>query len=133
MYKENTDTLHRLIPMTKKHPVIAFHGAMGAGKTTFIKKLCRELGVEETVSSPTFSIINEYRIETTGETIFHFDFYRINNRKEAENLGVEEYFFSGKLCLIEWPEIIEDYLPDNTLHVFIHEKNDGSRTFKINE
>jgi tRNA threonylcarbamoyladenosine biosynthesis protein TsaE len=131
MNKENTNTVHHFIPMMKEYKIFAFHGNMGVGKTTFIKAVCKELGVEEVVNSPTFSIINEYRIETTGELIYHFDFYRINQRSEAEDLGLGDYFYSGKLCFIEWPEKIEEWLPENTLHVFIHESPDGSRTFEI--
>jgi tRNA threonylcarbamoyladenosine biosynthesis protein TsaE len=91
--------------------VFAFHGQMGAGKTTFIKAICEELGVEDVINSPTFAIINEYRSETTGELIYHFDLYRINKLSEAEDIGTEDYFYSGALCFIEWPEKIEDLLP----------------------
>ena len=83
--------------------VFAFHGPMGAGKTTFIKAICEELGVEDVINSPTFAIINEYRSETTGELIYHFDLYRINKLSEAEEIGTEDYFYSGALCFIEWP------------------------------
>ena len=84
--------------------VFAFRGSMGAGKTTFIKAICEELGVEDVINSPTFAIINEYRSTTTGELIYHFDFYRINKLSEAEDIGTEDYFYSGALCFIEWPE-----------------------------
>lgn len=111
--------------------VYAFHGNMGAGKTTFIKALCEELGVEDVINSPTFAIINEYRSEMTAELIYHFDFYRINKLSEAENIGTEDYFYSGALCFIEWPEKIEELLPADTVHVTISENEDGSRTIDI--
>ena len=112
--------------------VIAFYGKMGAGKTTFIKALCEELGVEDVINSPTFAIINEYRSETTGELIYHFDFYRINKLSEAEDIGTEDYFYSGALCFIEWPEKVEDLLPGDVVDVTITENPDGSRTVEVN-
>lgn len=111
-----------------RHAVIAFYGAMGVGKTTFIKALCEELGVEDVINSPTFAIINEYRSRTTGGRIFHFDFYRIEQFAEAQDIGTEDYLNSGALCLIEWPEIIESILPDDTIRVTITEEEDGLRT-----
>lgn len=107
--------------------VFAFYGKMGAGKTTFIKALCKLLGVEDEVNSPTFAIINEYRSQTTAELIYHFDFYRIKKLEEVYDLGYEDYFYSGALCFIEWPELIEDILPDDAVHVSITEQEDGSR------
>ena len=112
--------------------VFAFHGQMAAGKTTFIKAICEELGVEDVINSPTFAIINEYRSETTGELIYHFDFYRINKLSEAEDIGTEDYFYSGALCFIEWPEKIEDLLPGDVVEVTIKENPDGTRTVEIN-
>ena len=112
--------------------VFAFHGQMGAGKTTSIKAICEELGVEDVINSPTFAIINEYRSETTGELIYHFDFYRINKLSEAEDIGTEDYFYSGALCFIEWPEKIEDLLPGDVVEVTIKENPDGTRTVEIN-
>ena len=112
--------------------VYAFNGEMGAGKTTFISALCRELGVEEDLAgSPTFSIINEYRSDTTAELIYHFDLYRIDNIEEAFDIGVEDYFDSGALCLLEWPEKIADILPDDTVNVDITVNPDGSRTLSL--
>ena len=108
--------------------VFAFYGKMGAGKTTFIKALCKLLGVEEEVNSPTFAIINEYRSETTAELIYHFDFYRIKKLEEVYDLGYEDYFYSGALCFIEWPELIEELLPLDAKKVTITENPDGSRT-----
>ena len=108
--------------------VFAFNGQMGAGKTTFIKALCEALGVTETVTSPTFSIVNEYRSDETGELIYHFDFYRIKKLEEAYDMGCEDYFYSGAVCLIEWPELVEDLLPGNTVWVDIRVNDDESRT-----
>ena len=107
--------------------VFAFRGKMGVGKTTFIKALCEELGVSETVNSPSFAIINEYVSETTGDTIYHFDFYRIQSIREAMNIGAEDYFNSGSLCFIEWPEKVEPLLPDDTVWVDIVEQENGTR------
>lgn len=108
----------------------AFYGEMGAGKTTFIKALCKELGVLQTVNSPSFSIINEYET-TTDKTIFHFDFYRIKEMEEALDFGCEDYFYSQNLCLIEWPQKIEPLLPENYTKVYIKELIDGSRVLEI--
>ena len=107
--------------------VFAFHGKMGAGKTTFIKALCEALGVGDVINSPTFAIVNEYRSDTTAELIYHFDFYRINQVQEACNIGAEDYFASGALCFIEWPEKIEALLPPDTVFITIEEKDDGTR------
>ena len=111
--------------------VFAFYGKMGAGKTTFIKALCKLLGVEDEVNSPTFAIINEYRSETTAELIYHFDFYRIKKLEEVYDLGYEDYFYSGALCFIEWPELVEELLPLDAKKVTISENADGSRTISI--
>ena len=107
--------------------VFALYGKMGAGKTTFIKALCQELGVEDVVTSPTFAVINEYRSDIAGELIYHFDFYRIKKLEEVYDMGYEDYFYSGALCFIEWPELVEELLPGNTLKVTIEELEDGSR------
>ena len=106
--------------------VFAFYGKMGAGKTTFVKALCEELGCDDVITSPTFAIVNEY---TDGEQqpLYHFDFYRIKKLEEVYDMGYEEYFYSGALCLIEWPELIEVVLPDDTVRVTIEEQADGSR------
>ncbi len=113
--------------------IFAFYGKMGAGKTTFIKALCKALGVEDEVNSPTFAIVNEYRSETTAELIYHFDFYRIKKVEEVYDLGYEDYFYSGALCFIEWPELIEELLPEDTKKISIEENNDGERIITIND
>ena len=107
--------------------VFAFYGKMGAGKTTFIKAVCEELGVTDVINSPTFAIVNEYRSEEAGELIYHFDFYRIKKLEEVYDMGYEDYFYSGALCFIEWPELIEDVLPGDAVKVYIDELEDGSR------
>ena len=111
--------------------IFAFYGKMGAGKTTFVKAICEELGVEDVITSPTFAIVNEYSLTShpsslTSE-IFHFDFYRIKKLEEVYDMGYEDYFYSGALCFIEWPELIEDILPDDAVRVNITEQEDGSR------
>jgi tRNA threonylcarbamoyladenosine biosynthesis protein TsaE len=106
--------------------VFAFYGSMGAGKTTFIKALCQQMGVSDVITSPTFAIVNEYSYD--GGRIFHFDFYRIKRIEEVYDMGYEEYFYSGALCFIEWPELIEDLLPDDAVRISISEQPDGSRT-----
>ena len=111
--------------------VFAFYGKMGAGKTTFIKALCKLLGVEDEVNSPTFAIINEYRSQTTAKLIYHFDFYRIKKLEEVYDLGYEDYFYSGALCFIEWPELVEELLPLDAKKVTITENPDGSRTIAL--
>ena len=107
--------------------VFALYGKMGAGKTTFIKAVCEELGVSDVITSPTFAIVNEYRSDTAGELIYHFDFYRIKKLEEVYDMGYEDYFYSGALCFIEWPELIEDVLPGDAVKVYIDELEDGSR------
>ena len=107
--------------------VFAFYGSMGAGKTTFIKAICEELGVSDVVTSPTFAIVNEYRT-SSGGTIYHFDFYRIKKLEEVYDMGYEDYFYSDALCFIEWPEMMEELLPDNAVRVSIKENADGTRT-----
>lgn len=108
------------------HRVFAFDGSMGAGKTTFIAAICRALGVSDDVGSPTFSLVNEYRAGD-GSAIYHFDFYRIDTPAEALEMGAEDYFYSGDLCLIEWPDRIGSVLPEDAVTVRIEEQGDGSR------
>ena len=131
------------------HRVFAFYGKMGAGKTTFVKAICEELGVDDVITSPTFAIINEYTATPptaaanssfslrecgvanftlhSSLQIYHFDFYRIKKLEEVYDMGYEDYFYSGALCFIEWPELIEDILPDDAVRVSIAEQEDGSR------
>ncbi len=114
------------------YTVFAFNGDMGAGKTTFIRALVQALGVDaEEANSPSFSLINEYRSDTTAELIYHFDLYRLESLDEALEIGVEDYFDSGAVCLIEWPERVADILPDDTVRVDILEDADGSRLLKV--
>ena len=110
--------------------VFAFYGKMGAGKTTFIKAVCEELGVEDVINSPTFAIVNEY-VDGEGEPIFHFDFYRIKNLQEAMDMGYEDYVYSGHVCLMEWPELIESILPDDAVKVTIEEEENGERKVSV--
>ena len=111
--------------------VFALYGKMGAGKTTFVKALCEELGVSDVISSPTFAIVNEYRSDETGELIYHFDFYRIKKLSEVYVMGYEDYFYSGALCFIEWPELVEELLPGDAVKVTIEELEDGSRVIRL--
>lgn len=112
------DAAHEFAALMGDETVYAFYGEMGAGKTTFINALCRELGVDDDpTSSPSFSIVNEYRSGTTAELIYHFDLYRLENVEEALDLGIEDYFDSGALCLLEWPERVEPLLPDDVVKV----------------
>ena len=118
---------------TSGHTLIAFYAPMGAGKTTFITAVCKALGVkEDAVSSPTFAIVNEYR-SAAGESVYHFDFYRIERMEEALDIGLYDYLDSGALCLMEWPENIEALLPEETLRVSISVEPDGSRLLSWNE
>ena len=130
---ENTGCLaaaaQQFIEAMGERKVFAFYGKMGAGKTTFIKAICEALGVEDVVTSPTFAIVNEYM--TSQGSIYHFDFYRIKNLREAYDIGCEEYFYSGFPCFIEWPELIEELLPGDTVRVNIEVHDDGSRIVKV--
>lgn len=112
------DEARKFIKQLKTFTVVSFHGNLGAGKTTFIKALCIELGVEENISSPTFSIINQYKTRE-NKLIFHIDLYRLKDEEEAINAGVEESIYSSDLCFIEWPERINSILPADTVNVFI--------------
>jgi tRNA threonylcarbamoyladenosine biosynthesis protein TsaE len=133
MYSENVTSIKALAKAAKKliekfpdQRVFAFYGKMGAGKTTFIQAVCKELGTPDNVTSPTFALINEYKTEA-GDSIFHFDFYRIKDLEEAYDLGYEDYFYSKDYCLIEWPEKIEPLLPQNYVDVKIEVLENGSR------
>ena len=115
--------------------VFAFYGGMGAGKTTFIKAVCAELGVtEDVVASPTFAIVNEYAATSHNlatSKIYHFDFYRLKNLSEAYDMGCEDYFYSGNYCFLEWPELVEPLLPEDVVCVEIDAQEDGSRTIRM--
>lgn len=110
--------------------VFAFYGKMGTGKTTFIKAICEELGVEDVITSPTFAIVNEYTA-ACGAPVYHFDFYRIKKLDEVYDMGYEDYFYGGQLCFLEWPELIEDLLPEDATKVTITTEEDGSRTVEF--
>ena len=125
-----SDVAKEFISQMGDSKVFAFYGSMGAGKTTFIKAICEELGVEDVINSPTFAIINEYHTGK-GDQIFHFDFYRINKIEEAYDFGYEDYFYSGNLCFIEWPEKIKNLLPANAVEVYITENEQGEREVAI--
>jgi tRNA threonylcarbamoyladenosine biosynthesis protein TsaE len=111
-----TEVSDYLMSLRDAADIIAFYGSMGAGKTTLIKNLCHRMGVTDEVNSPTFAIVNEYAT-AEGESVYHFDFYRIKKLEEAYDIGFENYFYSGNLCLIEWPEMIEPLLPDHYIRV----------------
>ena len=129
---ELPEAARQFVALMGDETVYAFYGEMGAGKTTFIRELAKSLGVtDEDVNSPSFSIINEYRSDTTAELIYHFDLYRLESLDEAFDIGVEDYFDSGAVCLIKWPERIQDILPDDTVTVHITELADGSRQIDI--
>lgn len=114
------------IEMMGERRIFAFYGSMGAGKTTFIKAVCEAMGVEDAINSPTFAIVNEYE-DADSNTIFHFDFYRIKSIAEVYNMGYEEYLYSNAYCFIEWPELIEELLPEETVKVTIEETPEGQR------
>jgi len=135
MFSEKADHLKALHSVAKKlvnqfpnYRIFAFYGKMGAGKTTFIQSVCKVLGSEDNVTSPTFALINEYKTAKL-QSIFHFDFYRIKDIEEAFDLGYEDYLYSGNYCLIEWPEMIEPLLPENIVKVKIEVDEDGTRNF----
>ena len=121
----------QFIAAMEDNTVFAFYGKMGAGKTTFIKAICEELGVTDVINSPTFAIVNEYRSDDTGELIYHFDFYRIKKLDEVYDMGYEDYFYSGALCFIEWPELVEEVLPGDAVKVTIEEVEDGTRSVRL--
>lgn len=126
---ELPDVARAVIRSLGRRTVVAFRGGMGAGKTTLIREIVAALGSADTVTSPTFAIVNQYK--AGKERIHHFDFYRIDDQREAYDFGYEEYFYSGDLCLVEWPEKIEQLLPENTMNVRITADSDTARTFEI--
>lgn len=117
---------HDFVAAMGDNTVFALYGPMGVGKTTFTKAVCEELGVKDNITSPTFAIVNEYR-SNTDELIYHFDFYRIKKLEEVYDMGYEDYFYSGAICFIEWPELIEELLPLDAVKVTISENPDGTR------
>ena len=124
------DAAQEFVKAMGDNTVFAFHGEMGAGKTTCIKAICENLGVSDPINSPTFAIVNEYRSDS-GELIYHFDFYRINKEEEAFDFGYEDYFYSGSLCFIEWPVRVESLLPKDTVNVTIEILEDSSRNVTV--
>ena len=124
------EAAHLFLDIIGSRKLVAFNGGMGAGKTTFIAALCRALGVNDAVNSPTFSLVNDYELPS-GASIFHFDFYRLDSAAQAFDIGAEDYFDSGNLCLMEWPEKVQEILPEDTLFVDIRVADDGSRTLAI--
>jgi tRNA threonylcarbamoyladenosine biosynthesis protein TsaE len=128
---ELKDVAEAVVESLDGRNVVAFCGAMGAGKTTLISAIMEHLGSEDTVTSPTFALVNQYGT-AAGEAVYHFDFYRINRIEEVFDMGYEEYFYSGDLCLIEWPELIEDLLPEDAMVVKIEVLSPTERRFSIN-
>lgn len=128
--EEISSAARQFVESIGERRIFAFYGSMGAGKTTFIKAICEELGVEDVITSPTFAIVNEYTTGT-GKPLYHFDFYRIKKLDEFYDMGGEDYFSSGNLCFIEWPELIEDVLPEEAVIVNIKEVDDGSRLVTV--
>jgi tRNA threonylcarbamoyladenosine biosynthesis protein TsaE len=128
--KDIEKAAQQFLDATSGRKVFAFHGEMGAGKTTFITSVCKQLGVEDVVSSPTFSIINQYK-NNTGQTIYHLDLYRLKDEEEAIMAGVEDCFYSGHYCFTEWPEKTPGLLPDDTVHCFLTLAGNDSRKLQI--
>ncbi len=132
---QSLDTIHEaakdFVRQMGDNTVFAFYGEMGAGKTTFIKEICKILGVKDSITSPTFAIVNEYRSDETAELIYHFDFYRVEKIEEVYDFGYEDYFYSGAICFIEWPERVDSLLPNDCVHVSITQNEDGSRDVEL--
>jgi tRNA threonylcarbamoyladenosine biosynthesis protein TsaE len=127
---ENLSAIAKSIIETAQHKVLLFNGEMGVGKTTLIKQLCKELGSEDNISSPTFSLVNEYNAK--DEIIYHFDFYRIEDEEEALDIGLEDYLYSNNWCFIEWPQNIENLLPLDAVEIHLSILEDGSRKIQLN-
>ena len=129
--EEINETAKAVLADMSNNKVLAFHGEMGAGKTTFIHALCEVMGVQDVVTSPTFSIINQYKTKDE-QTVYHMDLYRIKDENEAINAGIEDCLYSGNICLVEWPEKAEGIFPDNTLHITITSVDDNTRKLRFN-
>ncbi len=127
---EDIPEIAKQILQNLKHKTILFYGEMGMGKTTLIKELVKQLGVKEVANSPTFSLVNEYNSEQNG-TIYHFDFYRIENEEEVYDIGFEDYFYADAWCFIEWPSTIENLLPLESVKLYISKNEDNSRNIKL--
>ena len=125
-----TPAAQEFIAAMGDNTVFAFYGKMGAGKTTFIKAVCQALGVTDVINSPTFAIVNEY-LDGQGSPIYHFDFYRIKRQQEVLDIGYEDYIYSGCVCFMEWPELIEDLLPADAVRVTITQQEDGTRVIEM--
>ena len=128
-----SEAAQQFVSLIGSRRVFAFYGKMGAGKTTFVKAICEQLGVNDVITSPTVAIVNEYQAGEIlqGAPIYHFDFYRIKKLEEVYDMGYEDYFYSGALCFIEWPELIEELLPIDAVKVTISENSDGTRTVSV--
>lgn len=129
---EINEVARKFISHMKEYRVFALYGAMGVGKTTFVKAICEEFGVEDTINSPSFAIVNEYHTPK-DDIVYHFDFYRIKDVEEAYDFGYEDYFYSNHYCFIEWPEKIESILPPGTVRVFFEENEEGTRSITIDD
>ena len=126
---EELSSIAQTILKNAQSKTLLFYGEMGTGKTTLISAMVKEMGGTDTASSPTFSIVNEYKV--TEDTVYHFDFYRINNEEEAYNIGVEDYFDSDAWCLIEWPSVIQNLLPLDYVNIHLSELDDGQRNIQL--
>lgn len=125
-----SSAVKQLLKRTGANKILAFYGSLGAGKTTIIKAVCRIIGAPDLVTSPTFTLVNEY-MTTDGEPIYHIDFYRIKKKEEVFDFGIEEYFSSGHYCLLEWPELVEDILPDETVRIKVTVGDQGQRILEV--
>ena len=126
------NTIAKEVVENSKHKTLLFYGAMGVGKTTLIKELCKVLGIDDVNSSPTFSIVNEY-VTNTNEKVYHFDFYRIEDEEEAYDIGFEDYFYDEAWCLIEWPENVQNLLPLNAVEIHLTQLDDGQRNIQLKQ
>jgi tRNA threonylcarbamoyladenosine biosynthesis protein TsaE len=126
------EAANEIIQIIKNSKIIAVYGPLGVGKTTMIKEICRQLGVPDIVNSPTFALVNEY-FTNDKKSIYHFDFYRINSVREAYDIGYEDFFYSGNICFIEWPEKIEELLTEDVLRIEMEEKESGTREIRVLE